>query len=407
MRSTILIVFFRLTKDQKIHQEDESNIDSKLSQTGLQFKLTQNPKFLEIEDIEFQNEKVVFKSKKNFVNPLSQNKFLEVEDLNKEYLPNSKISQQNIENISLTETKNLKASQAQEQNFQKVEKAPDSNNNSNEEVNSGAKRAFDRLYKEKEPLPDSKRESVIEDLQPEDYPQMNNNELFADAIAKIEQKRAKEQLIRIRRRQLNMMNRLAQEMELEMNKENQKLEKYVAEVEQGLKDNQKRYMERQIEIALEDNKLDEEEINQLKKSIIVNKNTEKEIEELIKDNSLYLIELDGFLKIEPDLAPQKEKNREQIKIESQIRRNQIIKKKGQQKRKSSIIKKKKIGIVRKKNSRGNTKKKSVVFVEEKIELNPHKPNIKESQDILEEISMSKSVKSKAKKSGDNNSFFDN
>ena len=183
-----------------------------------------------------------------------------------------------------------------------------------------SKRVFDRMYPntkntENEENEVDKQINRISEANPEakvlktDYQDFNNDSMFTDAIKELEAKKARMEVQKLRKRRLNIMNAVFNEMEKNMKDESERLNKFIEELNQTEADKAREFRRRKIQLMLDD--IDDRGYEDIKEMRI--KNMEKaektanlmdyELNLLLRENEEVLGDLNTVLGHEPDLNP--------------------------------------------------------------------------------------------------------
>lgn len=233
-----------------------------------------------------------------------------------------------------------------------------------EEKKLGAgRRVFTKLYSND--LPSPAKQLLEDDLRPSEI--LNNDDIFTDKIQEIERKRAQTHIHKARKRQLNLMNTIASELEKNMEKEDERLKKFLEEIDEEFKNNEDEHRNKRIKLILDDVEgRGNEDIEELKKSLKEDYDVvEREMSFLLKNNEKYLKQAEEVLNkkgknLNPMWKKEKEEKVEEVKMEF---KKSDKKKKGKVRRKKAPKTKKKMLKSNLKKSKRKGKKSRVTIVE--------------------------------------------
>ena len=277
--------------------QNESVFSTENDQIFGQSKLSQKNNFLVVEDIEVGEdgqilvsesqrmpESFLKKSEKNQKNRKPKESYIEA---SAELKDSMKSQNKPMNNQSIDSQKLFQKSQ----NSQKLK---NSTKRSQEPVdediqqyidNIGAnKRAYNRIY----------AEHITEEEKLEDYPLMNNGALFGNLIQEMEHKRATEMQIKARRRQMNIMEKIAVEMEKNFKSEEERVNDMLAGINKQIIYNDQDRRNAQEKIILQS----------------IQGHVDQDIEKLrnnMQASNLLELELDQLLKANDDLLDQNQK----------------------------------------------------------------------------------------------------
>ena len=374
---------------QNVSVFSTENDEQRFSQSRLSQKNKKN-NFLVVEDIEVgeDGQIVVNESKRMPESFLKKSK-------NFKNLKNDQGQDKSLEEVSaeFTNTKKSYASKSIDsnklfQNSQKSGKLKNSTKQSQEPLDEDIQEYIDKIGANQRAYNRIYADHIPEEEKQENYPLMNNGALFGNLIQEMEHKRITEMQIKARKRQMNIMEKIAEEMEKNFKSEEERVNDLLAEVNKQIifNDQDRRDAKEKLILQSIQGQVDQD-IQKLRNNMQASNLLELELDQLLKANNNLLDQNQKILKkknLNPRIQiPGNEQQEEEVEMDP--REQKTAKKKFREKKK---VQSGRMGVT--KRAKFGQKKPSKTLIKNKkqqksalITITPPPPKLK-AGNILEE-----------------------
>lgn len=198
--------------------------------------------------------------------------------------------------ILIPVNKKQKKSKKEEKKFEEIKNQPKKkvgeNKKYDEDLQKYIKRppgqvAFEEMYNDT-PNPEENSEN---------YPEFSNKQLFGNLIQEIEEKKAKEQDLLIRKRKMRVMSKVTEELHKNFEEENKRLNDFLNQVNENMIQNEQDRRNKKIEITLESSQVSANgDIKKLVNKGMASSNAlELELDNLLNENDNIIEQANGLL----------------------------------------------------------------------------------------------------------------